>query len=135
MPAQLLERGFRLLALRQVHAEGAPPAFALIDQRILRRPERLSRHAVFFAGTFLPEIMAWLGEHLGRPAQHDADGKAQRNPRWPALSWRSGERSWPDGTRTTEWLVEAAFQDAASWAAFRERWSARLDGSSDTPAT
>jgi hypothetical protein len=26
---------------------------------------------VFFASTFLPEIMAWLGERLGRPGQHE----------------------------------------------------------------
>jgi hypothetical protein len=134
VPAQPFELGFRLLALRQVHAVGAPPAFAVIDQHILRRPERLSRHAVFFASTFLPEIMAWLGQHLGRPSQRDTADRAVRNPRWPTLAWRREERTWPDGTSTTEWLVEVAFQDEASWTAFRQRWAARLEGKSDLPA-
>ncbi len=134
VPARMLERGFRLLALRQVHAPAAPPAFSVIDQHILRRPERLSRHAVFFASTFLPEIMAWLSALLGRPALHDAVGSARRNPRWPALTWHREDRSWPDGTNTTEWLVEVAFQDEASWTAFRQRWAARLEGRSDAPA-
>jgi hypothetical protein len=128
VPAAWLDCGFRLLVLRQYHLEAAPPAFAWIEQRLLRAPQRFSRHGMSFANTFLPEVMAWLGDHLGRPSQRDTTGPARRNPRWPTMSWRGEDRLWPDGTRTTEWFVDVTFQDVASWRAFSERWHERLRG-------
>jgi hypothetical protein len=126
VPAQSRDCGFRLLVLRQYHLKSAPPAFALIEQRILRAPQRLSRHGTFFANTFLPEIMSWLGEHLGRPSSRDAAGMPHRNPRWPDIKWHGEERTWPDGMRTTEWLADVTFHDEASWTSFRARWHGRL---------
>lgn len=128
VPAERLDRGFRLLVLRQYHVERAPPAFAWIDQRLLRTPPRLSRHGLFFANTFRPEIVAWLSEQLGRPSLRDATGRAHRNPRWPTMRWHSQDRSWPDGTRTIEWFVDVGFQDVASWTAFQRRWHEQLGG-------
>ncbi len=128
VPAEWLDRGFQLLVLRQYHVEGTPPAFAWIDQRLLRTPQRLSRHGLFFANTFLPEVVAWLSEQLGRPSLRDATGRSQRNPRWPTMRWHGKNRSWPDGTCTTEWFVDVGFQDVASWIAFQRRWQERLSG-------
>jgi len=131
VPATALDRGFSLLVLRQYHIEAAPPAFAWIEQRLLRAPQRFSRHGMSFANTFLPEVMAWLGDHLGRPSQRETTGPARRNPRWPTMSWRGEDRLWPDGTRTTEWFVDVTFQEFASWQAFSERWHERLRGGSE----
>ena len=102
MASQGLAQGFRLLTLREFRNAAAPPAFAWIEQRLLRAPQRLTRHGVFFANTFRPEIMAWLGQQLGRPSMHSESGPAQRNPRWPAMAWHSADRAWPDGARTVE---------------------------------
>jgi hypothetical protein len=128
VPARWLDCGFRLLVLRQFHSAGAPPAFAVIEQRLLRAPQRLSRHGLSFAKTFLPEVMAWLLDQLGRPSQRAAAGPARRNPRWPALGWHGEARLWPDGTRTTEWFVDVRFQELATWTAFQAHWQQRLTG-------
>ena len=64
VPAQWLECGFRLLILRELRTENEPPAFAWIEQHLLRTPQRLTRHGLFFGMAFRPEIMAWLSEHL-----------------------------------------------------------------------
>lgn len=125
VPAQMLDCGFRLLVLRCFHKEHEPPAFAWIDQRIFRTPERFNRHGLFFGVAFRPEIMAWLIERLGRPSLRD-DGKPRRNPQWPTVIWRGAERLWPDDTQTTEWRLDVTFADETSWDAFRERWRDRL---------
>jgi hypothetical protein len=83
VPAQCLDRGFRLLILRELHTGEEPPAFAWIDQYLLRTPQRLSRHGLSFASTFLPEIMAWLTDLLGRPSLRASTGEPYRNSRWP----------------------------------------------------
>ncbi|MFG1465666.1 hypothetical protein V5F77_22545 [Xanthobacter sp. DSM 24535] len=126
VPAQWLAQGFRLLTLREFHAASAPPAFAWIEQQLLRAPQRLGRHGLFFANTFRPEIMAWLSLDLGRPSQHPPTGPAQRNPLWPALEWHGEERQWPDGAATREWFVDVTFPRLISWTAFQQRWRARL---------
>jgi hypothetical protein len=134
VPAQWLERGFRLLTLRELHAETQPPAFAWIEQRLLRTPERLSRHGLYFGNTFRPEVMAWLIEHLGRPSVRDSDdGPARRNASWPALAWHREIRAWPEGFRTMEWFVDVIFPAEAHWNAFRQHWLDRLLGKADTP--
>ena len=130
VPAARLDCGFRLLVLRQFQIEGAPPAFALIEQRLLRAPQRLHRHGLSFANTFLPDIVAWLSQDLGRPSLRDATGPPRRNPRWPLLRWHGEDRLWPDGMRTIEWFVDVSFQDTRSWAAFQERWQEQLAGTS-----
>ena len=127
-PAQWLERGFRLLTFRELHTGKEPPAFAWIEQHFLRAPQRLSRHGLYFASAFLPEIMAWLSEYLGRPSLREANGKPYRNALWPVLSWHSEHRLWPGGGRTIEWFVDVIFQDEASWTAFQQRWHDRPDG-------
>lgn len=138
VPAQLCECGFRLLMIRQFNAGAVPPAFAIIDQRLMRMPQRLGRHGVSFAATFLPEVMSWLIDHLGRPSLHDEKGRAYRNPRWPVVCWHDEERTWSSGANTVEWFAEVAFQDAASWLSFRAHWHDRLHprgtGDTDTPA-
>lgn len=128
VPAQWRERGFRLLVLRELLSDHEPPAFALIAQRLLRRPQRLTRHGLFFGRAFAPDVMAWLTDQLGRPAQHDEAGKPIRNARWPVSTWHREPRLWPGGGRSVEWFVDVAFPDDASWAAFRQRWDARLMG-------
>lgn len=128
VPALWLDCGFQLLVLRQFHIEASPPAFALIEQRLLRTPQRFGRHGISFANTFLPEVMTWLSESLGRPSLRDAKGSAHRNPRWPVTGWHSEDRAWPDGMHTTEWSVDVSFQDATSWDAFRQRWHDQLMG-------
>jgi len=104
VPAQCLDRGFRLLILRELHTGEEPPAFAWIDQYLLRTPQRLSRHGLSFASTFLPEIMAWLTDLLGRPSLRASTGEPYRNSRWPILTWHSEDRLWPDGVHTIEWF-------------------------------
>jgi len=127
-PSVARPRGFRLLVLRQFLRPSAPPAIAFIDQSIFRRPDRPVRHGISFELTFLPEIVAWLIEQVGRPGLRAASGKPVRNPDWPALSWHSEQRLWPDGTETVEWFAEAEFPDEAVWAAFRKDWREQLDG-------
>ena len=129
VPAQWLERGFRLLVLRELHTETTPPAFAWIEQQLMRTPERLSRHGLFFGNTFRPEVMAWLIEHLGRPSVRDKeDGPARRNASWPDLAWHRENRDWPEGLRTTEWFVDVIFPMEAHWTVFRQHWLDRLLG-------
>jgi len=130
VPAVWLPRGFQLLALRCFHNEPDPPAFAFIDQRIFRAPDRLSRHGLFFGAAFRPEVMDWLIARLGRPSLRDG-GKARRNPDWPSVVWRGAERIWPDEARTTEWSLDVAFASEDASSAFRERWRARLAGETD----
>ncbi len=79
VPAQWLDCGFRLLVMREFHTGKEPPAFAFIEQRLLRTPERLSRHGLSFASTFLPGIMAWLSHCLGCPSLRDAAGSPYGN--------------------------------------------------------
>jgi hypothetical protein len=131
VPAEPMDRGFRLLTLREFPAETGPASFAWIDQSLLRTPERLSRHGLWFACAFRPEVVAWLIEDLGRPSLRDAGGLAYRNPRWPLLAWRRAEQSWEDGARTVEWSVDVDFQDDGAWTRFRESWRHRLDGAAD----
>lgn len=128
LPAELCGCGFRLLMIRQFNVGAVPPAFAIIDQRVMRMPQRLGRHGVSFAATFLPEVMAWLIDHLGRPSLHDETGRSYRNPRWPVVCWHDQERYWPSGAVTVEWFAEVAFQDHASWMAFRTHWHESLTG-------
>jgi hypothetical protein len=133
VPAQWLERGFRLLVLRELRADAAPPAFAWIGQLLLRTPERLSRHGLYFGNAFRPEIMTWLIEHLGRPSVRDSeDSPARRNPSWPGLAWHQENRDWPDGLHTTEWFVDVTFPEEAHWTAFRQHWRDRLLGGRDS---
>jgi hypothetical protein len=126
-----MERGFRLLILRELHTTKKPPAFAWIEQHLLRTPQRLSRHGLYFAGTFRPEIMAWLSEHLGRPSIRESAGQPSRNALWPDLMWHSEKRLWPDGIHTTEWFVDVIFPNEASWSAFQQHWLERLMGSDE----
>lgn len=128
LPAEIFDGGFRLLLLRQFDEDGAPPAFAFIDQFFMRAPQRISRHGVGFAAAFLPEIVAWLSARLGRPSLRDEDQKPFRNPRWPQHIWRAEARVWPDGTRSIEWSVEVIFRDLSVWPAFEKDWRARLQG-------
>ncbi|CCD99139.1 hypothetical protein [Bradyrhizobium sp. STM 3809] len=128
VPAELGECGFRLLMIRQFNVGAVPPAFAIIDQRVMRMPQRLGRHGVSFAATFLPEVMEWLIDHLGRPSLHDETGRSSRNPRWPVVCWHDRERYWPSGAVTVEWFAEVAFQDHSSWLAFRTHWHDSLTG-------
>lgn len=130
VPASWSPKGFRLLALRCFHSDTDPPAFAWIDQRIFRTPDRLSRHGLFFGAAFRPEIMDWLIVRLGRPSSRDG-GEARRNPDWPSVVWRGVERIWPDEARTTEWFLDVGFASEDASNAFRERWRARLAGGTD----
>ncbi|MEK4032210.1 hypothetical protein WOA01_04115 [Methylocystis sp. IM2] len=60
VPAHSIPMGFRLLALRCFHNDPDPPAFAWINQRIFRAPDRLSRHGLsFLARPFCPK--SWSG--------------------------------------------------------------------------
>jgi hypothetical protein len=128
VPSQRLAQGFRLLTLREFRNETAPPAFAWIEQRLLRTPQRLGRHGLFFANTFRPEIMAWLSERLGRPSVRADAGPAQRNALWPGMAWHAEDRVWPDGARTVEWFVDVIFPQQEAWSAFQQQWRARLMG-------
>lgn len=102
VPSQQLPRGFRLLTLREFRNVTTPPAFAWVEQRLLRTPQRLGRHGLFFANTFRPEIMAWLSQLLGRPSVRTDAGQGRRNALWPAMAWHGEDRVWPDGARTVE---------------------------------
>jgi hypothetical protein len=126
VPSQWLAQGFRLLTLREFRNVTAPPAFAWVEQRLLRTPQRLGRHGLFFANTFRPEIMAWLSQQLGRPSIRTDSGPAHRNALWPAMAWHGEDRVWPDGARTVEWFVDVTFPHQASWTAFQQQWRARL---------
>jgi hypothetical protein len=134
VPVQWLERGFRLLIMRELQTDAKPPAFACIEQHLLRAPQRLTRHGIFFAGTFRPEIMAWLSEQLGRPSIRENDGQARRNALWPDLMWHSESREWPEGLRTIEWFVDVIFPEGANWTVFRQRWLSRLQGKHEEQA-
>ncbi len=131
VPAQWQGQGFRLLTLREFRAEPGPPAFAWMEQHLLRAPQRLSRHGLFFAATFCSDVMAWLSAYLGRPSVRAGIGPAQRNPLWPSLVWQGEERAWPDGARTIEWFVDVSFPQQAAWTAFHQRWGARLMGQTE----
>lgn len=132
VPAELGPSGFRLLALREFR-EAGPPAFALVEQHLLRAPHRLNRHGVSFALTFRPEVMAALSALIGRPCVRDGAGRPARNPLWPGLGWQSAPRTWADGTRTVEWCANVHFPDAAAWSAFRARFALRLAGWPEAP--
>ncbi len=129
-----LAQGFRLLTLREFRNGRAPASFAWIEQRILRTPQRLGRHGVFFANTFRPEVMAWLSETLGRPSLRADAATAQRNARWPAMVWHGEDRIWPDEVRTVEWFVDVTFPQPNSWTAFQHHWRARLMAEDDSLA-
>ncbi|WP_041778064.1 hypothetical protein [Beijerinckia indica] len=131
VPAQILDQGFRLLVLREFRMPDQPPSLAWIQQYILRDVHRVQRHGIFFGATFLPEIMQWLSDLLGRPSLHPGDypaSPAYKNPAWPILSWYRQDRGWADGQQTVEWFADVAFRDEASFAAFLARWLERLKG-------
>lgn len=128
VPSQWLAQGFRLLTLREFRNSNEPSAFAWIEQRLLRTPQRFGRHGLFFANTFRPEIAAWLSDQLGRPSIRGEDDRAHRNTLWPRMTWHREERVWPDGGRTVEWFVDVIFPHQASWVAFQRRWCDRLMG-------
>lgn len=135
VPAQMLDRGFRLLVLREFREADQPPALALIRQNILRDVHRLQRHGIFFSCAFLPDITQWLSELLGRASLHPPDYPASpafRNPAWPTFSWRQESRLWDEGILTIEWRAEAVFADQASFEAFTARWRDRL-AAAETP--
>jgi hypothetical protein len=134
VPSQALAQGFRLLTLREFRQPPGPSAFAWIEQRLLRAPQRLGRHGLFFASTFRPEIMAWLSGQLGRPSIR-TDAGPRRNALWPAMTWLGEDRMWADGMRTVEWFVDVNFPDQPSWAAFQQQWRSRLMGADDDEAT
>jgi len=117
--------------LREFRLPDQPPSIAWIQQYVLRDAHRIQRHGIFFGSTFLPEIMQWVSELLGRPSLHPDDypvSPAFRNPAWPVFSWHKEKRLWPDGNETTEWFADITFADEASLAAFTARWSERLKG-------
>jgi hypothetical protein len=130
LPACRLACGFRLLVLREILCDDEPPAFAFIAQRLMRAPQRLTRHGLYFGRAFVPDVAAWLVEQFGRAALHDDTGKPIRNLRWPVATWHREPQLWPRGVRSIEWFVDVTFADDASWAAFRARWHARLMGES-----
>lgn len=135
IPVRRLERGFRLLTLREFRNLGQPSAFAFIEQRLLRRPQRRGRHGLFFANTFRPEIMAWLSQQLGRPSIRTDTGQVHRNALWPAMTWHGEDRVWPDGVRTVEWFADVTFPEETSWAAFQQQWHACLMAENDETAS
>jgi len=49
------------------------------------------------------------------------------------VRWHDEELTWPSGAVTVEWFAEVAFQDHASWLAFRSRWRERLLGTEAGP--
>jgi hypothetical protein len=131
VPAQILSRGFRLLVLREFRQPTQPPSLAWIGQNILRDVHRVQRHGIFFGCTFLPEIMQWLSDLLGRPSIRPADepaSRACRNPAWPTLLWHQEQRLWEESIETTEWYADVVFVDQASFDAFIGRWADRLTG-------
>lgn len=129
VPAQILERGFRLLVLREFRDAGQPPSLAWIKQHVLRDVHRVQRQGIFFGCTFLPDIMQWLSELLGRPSVHPPDypaSRAYRNPAWPSILWHQESRLWPMDVQTIEWHADIKFTDQASFDAFLARWPDRL---------
>ncbi|WP_244613518.1 hypothetical protein [Methylosinus sp. Ce-a6] len=109
---------------------------ALIRQNILRDVHRIQRHGISFGCAFLPDIMQWLSEFLGRPSLHPPDypaSPAYRNPAWPSFQWRHENRLWDADIRTVEWHVDVIFADQASFEAFLARWRDRLI-EADTPS-
>ncbi len=131
VPALILDRGVRLLVLREFRDLGQPPSLAWIQQSILRDVHRVQRHGIFFGCTFRPDIMQWLSELLGRPSLHPADypaSPAYRNPSWPTFSWHQENRMWDDDIQTIEWSADIVFIDQASFDAFIARWQDRLTG-------
>lgn len=136
IPAQILDRGFRLLVLREFRMSDQPPSLAWIQQYILRDAHRVQRHGIFFGCTFLPEIMQWVAELLGRPSLHPADypaSPAYRNPAWPAFLWHPENRTWDAGEQTIEWHADVIFIDQTSFDAFMARWRDRLIWNEDEP--
>lgn len=132
VPAELAPSGFRVLVLREFREDG-PPAFAVMEQYLLRPPHRLNRHGVSFALTFQAEVMAGLLEDIGRPSARDGEGRVVRNARWPGFRWRSLPRAWSDGAATVEWWAEVAFPQVEDWAGFRARFAERLAGRLECP--
>ncbi len=136
VPAQILDRGFRLLLLREFREANQPPSLAWIQQYVLRDAHRIQRHGIFFGCTFLPDITQWLSELLGRPSLHPPDypaSRAYRNPAWPSLTWYSENRIWGTDIQTTEWHADIRFTDQASFDAFMIRWGDRLNGAEAKP--
>lgn len=131
VPVEETAKGFRLLVMREFQSGAAPSAFAMIEQHLLRSPQRQNRHGLSFACALLPEVVAWLSDYLGRPSSRDGEGRLMRNPRWPTLLWSREDHNWPEGVATIEWFGEAVFQDEDSWRAFREHWRVRLAGGRD----
>ncbi|MGO9132692.1 MAG: hypothetical protein ACLP8A_01410 [Methylovirgula sp.] len=131
VPAQRLERGFRLLVLREFRQADQPPSLAWIEQHILRDVHRIQRHGIFFGCTFLPDIMQWLADLLGRPSIHPPDypaSHAYRNPAWPSLTWHQENRDWDGDIHTIEWHADIVFVDQISFDVFMARWHDRLNG-------
>jgi hypothetical protein len=131
IPAQILDRGFRLLVLREFRETNQPPSMAWIQQNVLRDVHRIGRYGISFGCTFLPDIMQWLSELLGRPSLHPADypaSRAYRNPAWPSLLWHQENRDWEGDIRTVEWHADIVFVDQVSFDAFIARWQDRLSG-------
>jgi hypothetical protein len=131
VPAQVLDRGFRLLMLREFRDTNQPPSLAWIQQYVLRDAHRVQRHGIFFGCTFLPEIMQWVSELLGRPSLHPADypaSPAYRNPAWPSFLWHQEVRVWEENIQTIEWHADVIFVDQTSFEAFMTRWQDRLTG-------
>ncbi len=131
IPAQRLDRGFSLLVLREFREADQPPSLAWIQQSILRDVHRIQRHGIFFGCTFLPDIMQWLSDLLGRPSLHPADypaSPAYRNEAWPTFHWHRENRIWEGGIETVEWHADVIFADQASFEAFMARWENRLTG-------
>lgn len=128
VPAEAIASGFRVLVMRELALDDGPPAYAVIGQTLVCAPPRSIRHGVAFALAFGPEVMAWLGATLGRPAWRDEAGERRRNPRWPALAWHRAPRDWPGGTRTTEWSADILFPQEADRAAFARAFGDALEG-------
>jgi hypothetical protein len=131
VPAQILDCGFRLLVLREFREANQPPSLAWIQQYVLRDVHRVQRHGIFFGSTFLPDIMQWVSELLGRPSLHPADypaSPAYRNPAWPSFAWHQENRVWEADLQTTEWHTDVIFTDQASFHTFMARWQDRLSG-------
>jgi hypothetical protein len=131
VPARILDCGFRLLVLREFRETDQPPSLAWIQQHVLRDVHRIQRHGIFFGCTFLPEIMQWMSDLLGRPSLHPADypaSPAYRNKAWPIFQWHREDRVWDGDIQTVEWHADVVFVDQASYDAFMARWQDRLTG-------
>ncbi len=136
VPAQISDRGFRILLLREFRETDQPPSLAWIQQYVLRDAHRIQRHGIFFGCTFLPDITQWLSELLGRPSLHPPDypaTRAYRNPAWPSLLWHHDNRTWETGIKTVEWHADVSFIDQTSFEAFMTRWGNRLDATETGP--